>query len=141
MAFSSAVLTAASASGWELSQAPVELATWPRAEDSPEAVQPGWAVAMGVLEAMALTMAMAVSVLIMVLLRRPRASHVRSRQASRPNPLTHFLRRLEIGVLAVAVIVHGCQHGVHLDLLQRQHPSRHRQRVYRAAPTMPTASI
>jgi hypothetical protein len=37
--------------------------------------------------------------------------------------------------------VHGCQHGVHLDLLQRQHPSLHRQRLYRAAPTMPTASI
>src|SRR6187402_2287612 len=85
MAFSSAVLTAASAAGWALSQAPVELATWPRAEDSPEAVQPGWAVAMGMPEAMAApAMAMAVRVLIMVLLRRPRASHVTSRRASRP---------------------------------------------------------
>ena len=60
MVCSSAVLTAASAAGWALSHAPVELATWPRAEDSPEAVQPGWAVAMGMLEAMA------VRVLIMV---------------------------------------------------------------------------
>src|SRR6476469_8725387 len=84
MAFSSAVLTAASASGWALSHAPVEVATWPRAEDSPEAVQPGWAVAMGMLEAMAApAIAMAVRVLIMVLLR-PRASHVMSRRASRP---------------------------------------------------------
>jgi hypothetical protein len=73
MAFSSAVLTAASACGWALSQAPVELATWPRAEDSPKAVQPGSAFGMGMLlEAMAApAMAMAVRVLITDLLRRP----------------------------------------------------------------------
>src|SRR6476659_2333857 len=35
MAFSSAVLTAASASGWALSQAPVEVATWPQGRGQP----------------------------------------------------------------------------------------------------------
>ena len=29
---------------------PVELATWPRAEDSPEAAPPGWALAMDMLD-------------------------------------------------------------------------------------------
>jgi len=71
MAFSSAVLTAASASRWALCQSTKELATWTRAVDSPEAVQLGWAVAMGMLDAMAVpAMAMAVRILIMVLLRR-----------------------------------------------------------------------
>src|SRR6516225_7765596 len=45
MAFSSAVLTAASASGWLASQPAVPLATVASADDRPEAVQPGWAAA------------------------------------------------------------------------------------------------
>src|SRR6185295_9814401 len=56
------------------------------------------------------------------------ASHVDIASGTPAHPLTPFLHRHEIHVLAVGVIVHGGQHGVHLDLPQRQHPSLHRQR-------------